>query len=373
MKRVKSDRKPEWAPDRSGDEFASYVIPGAQPGTGNISGQKVPASRSLEIEELKKGILENNRTVLARGITLIESNSLRHFDKAQELIKELLPYTGKSVRIGISGPPGVGKSTFIEAFGVHLCSLGHKTAVLAIDPTSSLTRGSILGDKTRMERLSSNRNAFIRPSPSGGTLGGVARKTREAALLCEAAGYDVILIETVGVGQSEITARSMVDFYILMLLPGSGDEIQGIKKGVVEIADLIVVNKAEGDGLIPAKVTKEQYNQALHYLQQATEGWTTKAITISAANNDGIDEVWNIVGQFLKHTKESGIFETRRRSQTLNWFYSLTEDELKAHFYNHPQIKAIIGELEEQIVSGAVPPTQAVDMVMKKFLGLFKD
>lgn len=369
MKKSGQNIKPEWVPGNSGKEFATYIVPGLDTEQSNISTRKLSGAKAPDIALLRQGVLDKDRTSLARAITLIESNSPKHFDKAQELLRQVLPYTGNSVRIGITGPPGVGKSTFIESFGVYLCNMGHRVAVLAIDPTSSLTKGSIMGDKTRMEKLAAHGNAFIRPSPSGGALGGVARKTREAALLCEAAGFDIILIETVGVGQSEITVRSMVDFYILMLLPGSGDELQGIKKGVVEIADLLLVNKAEGDNLLPARLTMEQYRQALHYLQPATEGWTTDAISISALNDEGIESVWNITEKFLAATKNSGVFESRRSSQTLNWFYSLAEEELISKFYSTPGIKELTEGLKSKILSGEMPPTQAVRIVIDEFFG----
>mgnify|MGYP000944919433 CR=1 FL=1 len=369
MKKSRQNIKPEWAPGDSGSEFATYVVPGLDSEQTNISPKKQSGAKAPDIAALGQGVLDKDRTVLARAITLIESNSPKHFDKAQALLRELLPYTGNSLRIGITGPPGVGKSTFIESFGVYLCKLGHRVAVLAIDPTSSLTKGSIMGDKTRMEKLAADKNAFIRPSPSGGALGGVARKTREAALLCEAAGFDIILIETVGVGQSEITVRSMVDFYILMLLPGSGDELQGIKKGVVEIADLLVVNKAEGDNLLPARLTAEQYRQALHYLQPATQGWQTDAISISALNETGIETVWNITENFLEAAKTGGVFESRRRNQTLNWFYSLAEEEIISKFYNTPGIKELTESLKSKILSGEMPSTQAVRIVTDEFFG----
>jgi len=258
--------------------------------------------------------------LLARAITLIESNSPKHMELAQAVLQRILPYSGNSIRVGITGVPGAGKSTFIEAVGCSLCQKGHKLAVLAVDPSSSITRGSILGDKTRMENLSREKNAFIRPSPSGGTLGGVTRKSRETLLLCEAAGYDIILVETVGVGQSEITVRSMVDFFLLVVLTGAGDELQGMKKGVMEIADAILVNKADGDNKQKAEMVKVDYDRMLHYLRPATEGWQTKAYTCSAITGAGIPELWQVIHTFREKMMENHVFLTAGRFKRWNGF-----------------------------------------------------
>ncbi|MFW5662620.1 MAG: methylmalonyl Co-A mutase-associated GTPase MeaB [Bacteroidota bacterium] len=312
-------------------------------------------------------MLERDLGLFSRTITLVESNSREHMLKAQEVLKGLLPYTGNSVRIGITGPPGAGKSTFIEALGTFLCDNGFKVAVLAIDPSSTKTKGSILGDKTRMEKLSREKNAFIRPSPSGGTLGGVARKTRETLLVCEAAGYDVILIETIGVGQSEITVRSMVDFFMLLLLPGSGDELQGIKKGVVELADTIVINKADGDYVKRANITKNSYIQALRLLSPATKGWQTQVYTASAETGKGIGDVWSGINDFLENTKQSGIFDRRRKEQMLEWFHSMIDDRLKAIFFENDKIKDALKSKEKEIISGDITPTLAVESLIDIF------
>lgn len=366
---------PEWAPEDAGREFAGYVMPGVEGGHDGMPGGKGfakvvarPVKAQLTTEEYIEGIRSDNRTILARAITLIESNSPKHIEKAQEVIKGILPYTGNSIRIGITGAPGAGKSTFIESFGSFLCKMGRKPAVLAIDPSSTRTRGSILGDKTRMEKLTQFDNAFIRPSPSGGTLGGVARKTRETILLCEAAGFDTIIIETVGVGQSETTVRSMVDFFLLVLLPGGGDELQGMKKGAVELADALAVNKADGDNERTARITKIDYQNAVHYLMPATPGWDTRVLTCSALNDIGIDDVWQTIQDFIANTKASGVLDNRRNDQLLEWVYSMIEEELKNRFYHHPEIAAVMPNIRRDVLSGGVTPTNAVS----KLLSIYK-
>jgi len=370
-----TDKRPDWVPENAGDEFAVRVMKGVESGNPAIPGQtskhKVPrsaAKNKLSVDDHIDGVLKDDRGILAQSITLVESNSLKHIEKAQEVIKKILPYTGKSVRVGITGVPGVGKSTFIEALGTDLCKKGHKVAVLAIDPSSAKTRGSILGDKTRMELLSREKNSFIRPSPSGGTLGGVTRKTRETIMLCEAAGFDVILIETVGVGQSEITVRSMVDFFMLLMLPGGGDELQGIKKGIMEMSDLLVINKAEEDNFAIVTSTLQNYKMALHYIQPATEGWTTEVLKTSALNSVGIDEVWATVLKFIETTKKSGILQQRRKDQVVEWVMSMVENELLQKFYNEPAVAAVLPGIKENVRSGKTPPTKAVREILDKFL-----
>jgi LAO/AO transport system kinase len=324
----------------------------------------IPKIEQYNLESLTKGILASDIPALARSITLVESNLKNHINLAQTLLHKILPFTGNSVRIGITGAPGVGKSTFIESFGTYLCEIGKKVAILAVDPTSSISKGSVLGDKTRMERLSRYPNAFIRPSASGGALGGVARKTREAILLCEAAGFDIIIVETVGVGQSEIVVRSMVDFFLLLISPGGGDELQGFKKGSVELADAIAVNKADGENINLANITKNEYLQALHYLLPATEGWKTPVVTVSALTNVGIVDIWNIIQDFLDNVKTSGVFERRRKEQSLNWMHTLLRDYLLTSFYNHSKVKSILQEMERGVIEGKITPTTAVKEII---------
>ncbi|WP_456278359.1 methylmalonyl Co-A mutase-associated GTPase MeaB [Bacillus sp. AK128] len=325
--------------------------------------------KEKKVEELVQGVRQNNRAVLAQAITLIESNASRHFEKGQNLINQLLPYTGKSIRIGITGVPGAGKSTFIEAFGTFLCDLGHRVAVLAVDPSSSVTGGSILGDKTRMDRLSKDPRAYVRPSPAAGTLGGVARKTRETILVCEAAGYDIIIVETVGVGQSEVTVRSMVDFFLLLALTGAGDELQGMKKGVMELIDLLVINKADGDNEQKAKQAKEEFTRILHYLRPATKGWTSKALTCSALYEKGIPDIWQTIKEYEGITKAQGIFEERRMSQMKDWFYTLIINQLETSFFSNQVVKEHLPQLEKDVISGQLSAslgvTQLFDQVNK--------
>ncbi len=359
------NRKPEWAPDNAGKEFATHVME-AKSASGNVSNSSAPhnSSRMPSVDALEEGIRRGDRTLLAKAITLIESNSPKHFDSGQELIRRLLPASGNSIRIGITGVPGAGKSTFIENFGLWLLKQEHKVAVLAIDPSSSISKGSILGDKTRMEELGKHPHSFIRPSPSSGALGGVARKTRETIILCEAAGYDVILIETVGVGQSEITVRSMVDFFLLMQISGAGDELQGIKKGIMELADLIVVNKADGDNIQSAELACRELNNALHYLRHATRGWTTKAQPCSALQKTGLTGVWTAIDKFVSQGKENGAFEERRRMQITQWFEALITEAVLNRFYSHAQVMAELPKLREQVENGSLPVMLAVSKLL---------
>ncbi len=359
-------KKPEWTPDNAGREFASRIVSGSKhpaPGSDATEPNKPSKQRQRRLMDnsaLKEGIIQGNRMILSKAITLVESNSPRHFDQAQDLIRQIQPFSGKSVRIGITGVPGAGKSTFIEAFGLWLIGQGQRVAVLAIDPSSSLSKGSILGDKTRMEELSRHPMSFIRPSPSGGILGGVARKTRETIILCEAAGYDIILVETIGVGQSEINVRGMVDFFLLMQIAGAGDELQGIKKGVMELADLIVINKADGNNLQAAKRAQGEISNALHYLQPATPEWKTPALTCSALNRQGMDTIWQIITQFTHQNKTSGYFENRRIEQTAQWFESLIEETLVRRFFADDDLKQRYDLIRSQVLSGQTPPAAAV-------------
>jgi len=373
--------RPEWAPEDGGDAFASRVMKGVEGGHDGMPAQSAAAfsrrkplkRRVLTAADYVRGIRAGDRTLLARAITLIESNNPAHEAVAQEVLRELLPHAGKSVRVGITGVPGVGKSTFIEALGNHLCDRGHKVAVLAVDPSSSVTHGSILGDKTRMELLSRRPEAFIRPSPSGGTLGGVARKSRETVVLCEAFGFDVILLETVGVGQSETTVRSMVDFFLLLQIAGAGDELQGIKKGVIEIADAIVVNKADGDNLQRAKLARAEYARVLQFLHPATEGWKTPARICSGLSGEGVGEIWDTVLSFVDLTRASGVFQARRRRQDVEWFHAMIEEALRARFYAAPGMRERIRAAESAVADGRLPAASAVAQVIDAYGGLTDD
>lgn len=320
------------------------------------------------VDALAHGIIERKLRPLSKAITLIESRSSEHSQLANQLMEKILPHTGNSVRIGISGVPGVGKSTFIESFGKLLTSKGHKVAVLAVDPTSQITGGSILGDKTRMEELARDGNAFIRPSPAGATLGGVARKTRETMLLCEAAGYDVILVETVGVGQSEITVASMVDFFMLLQLANAGDELQGIKKGVMEIADAIIINKAEGSNRMRAEVAAQQYVNALHILRPKSPNWQVPVMLCSAMYKEGIAEIWDMVCDYYEKLVNSGEFESRRRKQSVDWFWTLLMDDLKEMFLTNRNVEGMFASVRDAVEQGIMPPAAA----SKRLLELFK-
>ena len=322
---------------------------------------------ALTEDELVEGVSKGDRMILSRAITLIESNSPKHFAKAQRVLQRLLPRTGNALRIGITGVPGAGKSTMIESFGNMLCNAGHKIAVLTIDPTSSVTKGSILGDKTRMGTLSRRPEAFIRPSPAGGTLGGVARKSRETMLMCEAAGYDVIIIETVGVGQSETTVRSMVDFFMLVVLTGAGDDLQGIKKGIMELADAIVINKADGDNLVRAKVARGEYERMIEFIRPATEGWPTHAYLASAVEKTGLPELWEVIQVFKRLTTESGVFQKRRDGQLLDWMHAMIDEHLHNLFFGDAVITGRMPEIKDAVLNGVISPTQAVAELIKMF------
>lgn len=304
--------------------------------------------RTLSVDELFNGIQDKNQAVLSRAITLIESHAPRHQNQSRELLEKCLPLANKSVRIGITGVPGVGKSTFIENFGQLLIQLGKKVAVLAVDPSSSISRGSILGDKTRMEELVKEPDAFIRPSASGDTLGGVARKTRETIILCEAAGFDVILIETVGVGQSETAVHSMSDFFLLLKLAGAGDELQGMKRGIMEMADCIVINKADGDNLKPAKMARNEFNRALHLFPAKPGGWSAKALLSSSMTKEGIPEIWETIIEYLELVQSNGYFEHKRKEQNKFWLIQSIENSLKSDFFNNPKVKE---EMQKQLLA----------------------
>lgn len=319
------------------------------------------------VQQLAEGVRSGNIRSLAKSITLIESRNPDHSADAADLLDALLPDSGQSIRIGISGVPGAGKSTFIEALGMHLIKSGHKIAILAVDPTSQLSGGSVLGDKTRMEELAREKNAFIRPSPSGDTLGGVARKTRETMLLCEAAGYDVIIVETVGVGQSEVTVASMVDFFLLLQIPNAGDELQGIKKGVMEIADAILVNKAEGDNRPKAELARQQYENALHLLKPKSPNWQVPAMLCSALHQDGIEEVWNQILSFVAIMKKHEEFETKRRLQANDWMWTLVQEELKELFRRDKNVAALLGQIQTGVLNGTTAPGAAARRLLEAF------
>ncbi|MEN8125526.1 MAG: methylmalonyl Co-A mutase-associated GTPase MeaB [Bacteroidota bacterium] len=310
--------------------------------------QKITQSKikNIDINTFTNNIRKGNISFLSRAITLIESKKESDKKNVNTLIQSCLPYANNSVRIGITGVPGVGKSTFIDAFGTYLTGLGKKVAVLAIDPSSSINKGSILGDKTRMEKLSKDKNAFIRPTPAGDSLGGIARKTKETIVLCEAAGFDIILIETVGVGQSETLVRNMVDFFLLLKLAGSGDELQGIKRGIMEMADVIAINKADGDNIENAKIAKTEFTRALHLYRQKDNQWIPKVMTCSALNNSGIEEIWNIIEDFLQLTKGNSHFEKNRIEQNKNWLLQNINEQLQYDFYHD---KNVSKELDKQI------------------------
>ncbi len=359
-----SSQRKSWA---AGDIFSLYFMINESNQLSTIAMKQAP-QRPIDLPALVAGVLERDRAALARAITLVESTAPQHAKAAQTLLAELLPHSGNSVRIGITGVPGAGKSTFIDTFGCFLTGRGHKVAVLAIDPSSSLTRGSILGDKTRMERLSRDEKAFIRPSPTQGVLGGVAAKTRESILLCEAAGFDVILVETVGTGQSEITLRSLVDFFLLLLITGAGDELQGIKKGVIEIADALVINKADGDNKCAAVAACAQFNRALHFLAPATTGWTTRAHTASGMTGAGVQEIWDVIRQFLATTEASGVFNTRRQEQLREWLRYAIESRLRDYFYAQPSVQEALPEIEAAVMRGDLPATAAAEKLLSLVL-----
>ncbi len=322
----------------------------------------------LDLDEMLRGIRENDRAALGRAITLVESNSPDHRRRAQELLTDLLPDTGGARRIGISGVPGVGKSTFIETFGLRLVEDGHRVAVLAVDPSSSVSKGSILGDKTRMEKLASSDSAFIRPSPTGGSLGGVARKTREAILVCEAAGYDVVLVETVGVGQSETAVAEMVDFFLLLELTGAGDELQGIKRGILELADLISINKADGENLEAAEHARADLERALNILRpRGDDGWTPRVVTSSGLTGDGLDEIWTIIEEHHAVVSANGALERRRQKQLLDWMWSLVDEGLRSAVREHEEVASKVENLEHEVLDGHITPTAAAEEILDRF------
>jgi LAO/AO transport system kinase len=318
-------------------------------------------------KELVNGILEGNITDLSRAITLVESTNIEHLERANEVINACLPHANKSVRIGITGVPGVGKSTFIEAFGKYLTSIGKKVAVLAVDPSSTISHGSILGDKTRMEELVKDKNAYIRPSASGETLGGVARKTRESITLCEACGFDTIIIETVGVGQSETAVHSMVDFFLLLKISGAGDELQGIKRGIMEMADSIVINKADGDNIRKSNLAKVEFGRALHLFPAKKSGWIPTTSTCSAITHEGISEVWETILKFLELTKTNNYFFEKRKEQNQYWMLETINEQLKTNFFNHPEIQKLLEENKKAVQNDEISPFAAAQILLETY------
>lgn len=323
--------------------------------------------RKFTTDEYVEGILSGNRTILSQAITLLESSNPNDFDIAQKVIEKCLPHSAKSIRIGITGVPGAGKSTFIETFGKIITRRGRTLAVLAVDPSSELTNGSILGDKTRMEKLCADPNAFIRPSPAAGTLGGVARKTRETIILCEAAGFDTIIVETVGVGQSETAVSSMVDFFLLLMLAGAGDELQGIKRGIMEMADAIAITKADGNNRLIAEGARVQFQTALHLFPPPPSGWMPNVFTCSAVENKGIEDIWKTIGEYVRIIKQSGYFEERRKQQAVIRMHDTIHENLKNSFYNSEEIKTMSLSLEKQLHEGTITSYKAAWNMLNKY------
>jgi LAO/AO transport system kinase len=333
----------------------------------SIKNFKKKRQAKINIPEIIEGIIKGDITTLSRAITLIESSKPEHQKLADEIIKACLPYSGKSKRIGITGVPGVGKSTFIEALGTELAEKGHKLAILAIDPSSEKSKGSILGDKTRMENLVKSKNAFIRPSPSSGSLGGVARKTRESIILCEAAGFDTIFIETVGVGQSETAVHSMSDFFLLLMLAGAGDELQGIKRGIMEMADTIAITKADGDNKIKAIAAETEYKNALHLLPNSNDAWTTKVLSCSSVDHFGINDLWGHIEEFFKIGTTNNSIQEKRMEQAKYWMHETIKDKLITDLYSLEDIKALIKNNERAILENQISPFKAADDIFSNY------
>lgn len=351
--------------DPRSDAFGLRIAPAAQGLDDPPPSRRIPRRRMLTGDDFIAGVRAGDRAILARTISLIESTHASHRTLAQEVITALLPHTGRAHRVGITGVPGVGKSTFIEALGTHLTAQGHRVAVLAVDPSSTITGGSILGDKTRMAKLSVDPRAFIRPSPTSGALGGVASHTRETLLVCEAAGFDVILVETVGVGQSETAVSGMVDFFLALMLPGAGDELQGIKRGLIELVDMIAINKADGDTQRPADAAARQYAHALHYMRHRDPAWTPPVVTCSALTGARIDTLWTTVEQRLTAMRTSGLLEARRREQREVWLDALLVEGLRRRFEAAPSVAALRAELTAAVRDGSLAPVVAAERLLQ--------
>ena len=324
----------------------------------------------LSVDQYFDGILEGSITILSKAVTLVESSKPLHREYARKIVARCLPYSGKSIRLGITGVPGVGKSTFIEALGTYIIRKGGRLAVLAIDPSSKRSKGSILGDKTRMEELAGKENAYIRPSPSAGSLGGVARKTREAIIVCEAAGFDHIFIETVGVGQSETAVHSMSDLFLLLMLAGAGDELQGIKRGIMEMADLVAINKSDGDNVEKALFAKIQYQNALHFFPKKESGWNPRVLTCSALNKQGIDNIWEEIENYRKVTAGNGYFFRKRDFQSIYWMHETIEEQIRNEFYQHPEMKEQISSFEAKVLNKEISSFDAAEKLLELFSGL---
>ena len=341
-----------------------------QPPSININAAEIIRQKKKKLftsDELVRGILNGNSTVLSQAITLTESKLPGHYKIAQDTIEKCIPHSGKSIRIGITGVPGVGKSTFIEALGLQLVSINHKLAVLAIDPSSERTKGSILGDKTRMGLLASHPNVYIRPSPSSGTLGGVARKTRETVILCEAAGYDTIFIETVGVGQSETAVHSMVDFFILLMLAGAGDELQGIKRGIMEMAHIIVITKADGNNIKNTGRAQHDFKNAIHLYRPLESGWIPKVMTCSSVKNEGLDKIWDTILEYKKFTARNKFFEKHRREQARYWLYETINQNIKDKFYSCDNIRDLLSEYEKKVLNDEISSFAAAKLLLNEY------
>lgn len=332
---------------------------------GNAQKVQQLRQKGLPWKTIAENVLSGNKASLAQAITLIESTNPEHFSAANAVLEKCISLNLKTVRVGITGVPGVGKSTFIEILGQQLIKAGKKVAVLAVDPTSGKTKGSILGDKTRMNELARKANAFIRPSPSGASLGGVARKTREAIILCEAAGYDIILVETVGVGQSETAVHNMVDFFLLLKLSGAGDELQGIKRGIIEMADAIAINKADGANLKQARQDQSAFSQALHLFPPQANGWAPPVLLCSALENQGIQEIWDAITKFISEQQSSGYFEANRKKQQRDWFLASLEDQLKHHFFSNPHFMEKRNQLMQQVEEHKIAPFRAAQELLR--------
>jgi len=349
---------------------ALHVAPGVESTPSiNPRAKQPPRRKHLSVEAYVEGVRAGNRVVLSQAITLLESTRPDHQTIAQQILDRCLPHTGPSIRVGITGVPGVGKSTFIEALGIFLTTRGRRLAVLTIDPSSARTRGSILGDKTRMPLLAADPNAFIRPSPTAGSLGGVARTTRETIILCEAAGYDTVFVETVGVGQSEVAVHAMVDFFLLLVLAGAGDELQGIKRGIVEMADALVVTKADGANVERAHEARRDYRNALTLFPPKESQWWPKVLTCSAFTGEGIDEIWKMIEAHHVHMQENGFFEEQRRQQARHWMLHTVEHHLRAHFFAHPGVKKAMARIEKQVMAGTMSSFTAAQKLLEIYQG----